>query len=51
MKAPRAAKCSLKFANLGKIRKLEEILAEYDRVVNRLIEWFLGRKPIRNEKG
>ena len=45
MKINRSAKCSLKFVNSNKIRKLEEILAEYGRVVNLFIDQFWPEPP------
>jgi len=45
MKITRSTKCSLKFANPSKVRKLEEILAEYGRVVNLFIDQFWPDPP------
>lgn len=45
MKITRSVKCSLKFANVGKLQQLRDILAEYGRVVNVFISRFWVDSP------
>lgn len=49
MKIKRSAKCSLKFANDGKLELLDTIRQEYVRVVNCYIDLWFENTPIRAE--
>lgn len=49
MKIIRSAKCSLKFANAGKIATLQTVLQEYGRVVNLFIDQFWSSCPKKHE--
>ena len=49
MKISRSTKCSLRFANKGKLRSLDTVLTEYGRVVSLFIDQFWGNCPSKGK--
>ena len=46
MKILRSTRCSLKFTNPGKLQKLQEIISEYSRVVNKFVDIFWDQQRL-----
>ena len=49
MKIQRSTRCTLKFSNAAKLSKLDAVLKEYGRVVNRFIDLFWLNCPHKND--